>query len=127
MTASAEKKNIVKFAAVAIVLAALVTLYGLFDPATSPFPRCPFHALTGFDCPGCGSQRAIHSLLHLDVAAAWRYNALLVISLPFVAGMLFAGMFRTRYPRFYNAMNSRQVILTSLAVILGWSMLRNII
>jgi hypothetical protein len=30
----------------------------------------------GIDCPGCGALRMIYSLLHLDVAAAARFNAL---------------------------------------------------
>ena len=39
-------------------------------------PVCPTKALLGIDCPGCGSPRMIHSLLHLDVACALRCNAL---------------------------------------------------
>ena len=43
-----------------------------------PFPKCLFFSLTGLQCPGCGSQRALHSLLHLDLVAALRYNAYMV-------------------------------------------------
>jgi hypothetical protein len=46
------------------------------------FPRCPLFGLTGLLCPGCGSQRAISSLLHGDLIAAVNYNMLLVMSLP---------------------------------------------
>ena len=54
-----------------------------FDPSDSPFyPVCQFHALTGLDCPGCGSLRALHELLHGNLAGAFRFNALLVLSLP---------------------------------------------
>lgn len=57
-----------------------------FDPTHSNFyPTCQFHRLTGLQCPGCGSLRAIHQLLHGRVAAALRFNALLVISLPLLA------------------------------------------
>ncbi|MFD7625910.1 DUF2752 domain-containing protein [Streptomyces sp. NPDC059851] len=58
----------------------------LADP-TQPggFPSCPFRALTGFDCPGCGSLRALHQLTHAHVAAAADYNLLLVAVLPCVA------------------------------------------
>jgi hypothetical protein len=60
-------------------------LLRLFDPATSGiFPPCPLHALTGLYCPGCGSLRAIHQLLHGNVGAAWAMNPLTVILLPFV-------------------------------------------
>ncbi|OBK75742.1 DUF2752 domain-containing protein [Mycobacterium sp. 1164985.4] len=43
-------------------------------------PVCPTKALLGIDCPGCGSLRMIYSLLHLDLAAAVRFNALAVIA-----------------------------------------------
>lgn len=52
------------------------------DPNTAGFyPACPFRALSGLDCPGCGSLRALHALLHGDVAAAFGFNLLLVVGL----------------------------------------------
>ena len=54
-----------------------------FDPSRSPFyPTCQFHRLTGLQCPGCGSLRALHQLLHGRLAAAFHFNALLVVALP---------------------------------------------
>lgn len=38
--------------------------------------------LTGYDCPGCGAQRALHALLHGDIAAAWGYNPALFFLIP---------------------------------------------
>lgn len=75
-------------AIVAGVLAAIAGLVFLFfyNPSELPrFPRCPFFALTGYKCPGCGTLRGIHSLLHLRFAAAWGYNPLMVVSIPFLA------------------------------------------
>lgn len=34
---------------------------------------CPAKALTGFDCPGCGFQRALADLLRGDFAGAWAH------------------------------------------------------
>ena len=45
---------------------------------------CVFHKLTGLYCPGCGSGRASAALLHLDFAAAFQYNCLYVLLLPFI-------------------------------------------
>ena len=60
-------------------------IYFKYDPVNfALFPKCPFLALTGYQCPGCGSQRAIHSLLHLNVSEAFHQNALLVLSLPYL-------------------------------------------
>ena len=46
------------------------------------YPTCPFHALTGLWCPGCGSLRALHALTQGDVAAAAGLNVLTVAVLP---------------------------------------------
>lgn len=63
----------------------LAVLYYHFDPARhSFFPPCLFRWLTGYDCAGCGSQRAIHQLLHGHVADAWHLNPLLVFLLPYL-------------------------------------------
>jgi hypothetical protein len=62
--------------------AAGVVLY-LFDPETAGFyPVCALHQLTGLQCPGCGSLRALHQLTHGNIANAWRLNPLLVAFLP---------------------------------------------
>src|SRR3970282_358268 len=69
---------------------ALAELY-LFAPATSGiYPVCPFRALTGWLCPGCGTLRGLHELLHGNLAAAFRFNPLMLLSLPFVAWSLLA-------------------------------------
>lgn len=71
--------------AAAIVLTAAIFLYSVFDPAGSVFwPKCPFHLLTGLECPGCGSQRAVHSLLNGDLLSAVHYNLLLVAAIPYL-------------------------------------------
>ena len=53
-------------------------LFFVLDPSETPlFPRCPFYSLTGWYCPGCGSQRAVHSFLHFDFAGVVAFNFLL--------------------------------------------------
>jgi hypothetical protein len=57
----------------------------LFEPGRSGFfPLCPFRMITGFTCPGCGSTRGLHRLLHGDLIGAFEFNALMVVSLPFL-------------------------------------------
>lgn len=38
--------------------------------------KCIFLTLFALPCPGCGIVRAMQSVLHLDFAAAFRYNAM---------------------------------------------------
>lgn len=62
------------------VLAAALALLFFFDPARSRFyPKCMFHELTGLQCPGCGSLRALHALLHGQVRRAFAFNPLLFV------------------------------------------------
>ena len=57
----------------------------IFEPGKSGFfPACPFRTLTGFTCPGCGSTRGLHRLLHGDIVSALEFNPLMVLSLPFL-------------------------------------------
>lgn len=59
-------KKIINFGLL-IILTGLAVLFFVLNPAEHEiFPRCVFHSVTGYYCPGCGSQRAIHSLLHLN-------------------------------------------------------------
>ena len=61
-----------------------------FDPSdkSEPFISCPSKTLLGLNCPGCGSQRLIHNLFHLNFGEAFRYNPLLFILSPFVLYIL---------------------------------------
>jgi hypothetical protein len=66
-------------------MAAAVVILGVFDPGTSGiFPPCPVRYLTGWYCPGCGSLRAVHQLLHGNLQAALAMNPLTVGLLPFL-------------------------------------------
>jgi hypothetical protein len=69
-----------------IALAAGAAGLGLLyfvNPSRSGFlPVCVLHVTTGLHCPGCGMTRAMHALLHGDMLAAVRFNALLVLALP---------------------------------------------
>lgn len=51
--------------------------------------QCSFHEFTGFQCPGCGGQRSFYHLLHGNILQALRYNALLIIILPFLLYIYF--------------------------------------
>jgi hypothetical protein len=61
-----------------------------FEPGKWPFfPVCLFRALTGLACPGCGSTRALHQLLHGNLLTAFQLNPLLILALPLLLLVLF--------------------------------------
>ncbi|WP_019630682.1 DUF2752 domain-containing protein [Actinomadura atramentaria] len=69
--------------AVAAGTAAAATLIGLVDPhQPGHYPGCPFLALTGFYCPGCGGLRMVNSLVHGHVGTAFGSNPLALLALP---------------------------------------------
>lgn len=109
------------------LLALLAIVYFIFDPAQTSFmPRCAFHELTGLQCAGCGSQRCIHALLHLDFPSAWHYNALLVCLIPLLAPMIWLEMTRTHKPKLYARVYSTPAILIFAFMIVGWTIARNL-
>lgn len=112
---------------VVVVLLVFGFIYYAVDPATSNlFPRCTFLQVTGYKCPGCGSQRAIHALLNGDFKAALGYNAMLIVAIPWIALCLFAEGQRTRRPRLYERLNAPLLIWLFLAAVVAWWLLRNI-
>jgi hypothetical protein len=109
-------------------LLAVATVFFLFDPAQGGFyPSCMFHNLTGLDCPGCGSLRALHHLTHGNIVAAFHSNPLLIVLLPLVA---FLGI--RWFKRGRGAFGNDPIFLrpatawTLLAVTLAFTVLRNL-
>jgi len=110
-----------------VCTASAIPLYFL-DPSTSGlFPSCPFRALTGMYCPGCGTLRALHGLLHGNIAGAFMLNPLTVLILPLVIYAfvsLVAEVLRGRpLPRL---LDSPRYIWALFAVVMAFWVLRNI-
>jgi len=62
----------------------LAYLY-FFSPGTGDlFPRCPMRFFTNLSCPGCGSARAIHELLHFNLKKAFFLNPIVMLILPYL-------------------------------------------
>lgn len=69
-------------AALAALVAGGVVLYSITPEKTWWMPPCLFNTLTGLYCPGCGTARGLHKLLHGDVLGALRMNPLVILSIP---------------------------------------------
>lgn len=113
--------------AIIIALAiGLAVFVWAFDPVGGaiPYPRCPVKLLTGLDCPGCGSARALHSLLHGEIVRAWEFNPWL----PVVAVMaLLAQIGSACSGRLRDFIHSPATLGVFIALSLGWMALRNFI
>jgi len=108
------------------LLTGLGVLYTFAPTEHAFYPRCLFHALTGWQCPGCGGTRALYHLLHFDVSGAIRYNALVTVLAPVVlAWFVFwyaSVVFRGHAPglRF-----SRPIVVCLYLVVLFFAVARN--
>jgi len=58
-------------------------------------PLCLSILLLDQECYGCGMTRACQHLIHADIKAAWHFNALSVIVLPILAGLLVEEFLKT--------------------------------
>jgi hypothetical protein len=84
-------------AAVAVLAAAAAGYVAVVSPdVPGHYPVCPFRALTGYYCPGCGTLRAIHALLHGHLAQAFGYNALSMSMLPVLGWFWCSWLVRTK-------------------------------
>lgn len=119
-------KKFVILCASAVAVAALIFLYGSFDPECGFFPACPFKAATGYDCPGCGSQRAIHAILHGRIADAWGHNALMVTLVPISAIIASVELKRDRISYLHGFVTSKKVTVTLILTIIVWTICRNL-
>ena len=125
-----KKIKIVLGAVIIFMLMAALYLFYNLNPETQPiFPKCPFLLLTGFECPGCGTQRAIHQLLHLNFGAALKYNAFMVAALPYVLMGVYMEYLggKQRNIKLYRILFGRYSALVILAVIILYWILRNIL
>ena len=81
-----------KIGLILIILLGIILFF--VDPEYSAFiPKCPFRWFTGLDCPACGSQRAIHQLLHLNIKGAFGYNPFLMLSFPYLIALVITQWF----------------------------------
>lgn len=121
-------KGIVWSGVIVMVLAVLAVVYFFVDPMEVRWmPRCIWKVATGTDCPGCGSQRMAHALMHGDLLGAWHANAYALCMLPLIGWMLWLELFRKRHPRLYGKFHSPVVIRVLAASVLIWWIARNMI
>lgn len=118
--------------ALAVALAGGAALLGLAlylrDPAGAGglFPPCPSRALLGLHCPGCGTLRATHRLLHGELWAAFRMNPVAVALGPLVL----LALAQARWPGLWPAGRAERArpraVLALALVLLAYGLLRNV-
>lgn len=118
-------------APVLVVAAATALCAGIWfgDPTTpnGPLPICPTKALLGIDCPGCGSMRMLYSLMHGDVLAAARFNALGLVAVVLLIWAYLAWTYgRVVGRRVRGWQHNRWAAMVTLALVTVWFVIRNL-
>lgn len=105
---------------------AAIAVYFAVDPAGSVwFPKCPLLLATGLECPGCGSQRAVHALLHGDLRGAIESNVLFVVAIPYLLGTLWRPK-SDRGKRVRQFFYGAPALWTVLGLVLFFFVVRNV-
>ncbi len=81
-----------------VIPVGIVILYAVPPTESSHYPKCFFYGITGLHCPGCGTARCYHALLHGRLLQAVAYNFLAILALP----IFFIEMYRQTYITFKN-------------------------
>lgn len=113
----------------AAVLVAASIYYYTCDPlnAGSHTPRCVVFSLTGFRCPGCGLQRALHAALHGHLWEAWQYNFFLPLALALLLFVVIGTCIGTSTNVFSRVATHRYVLYPFAAIYILWWVLRNVL
>lgn len=120
-----------------IIPAAIVAagvFYYCVNPVDSRFaPRCLMKLVTGYQCPSCGAQRAIHAFLHRRIAEAVSYNLFFIVAIPFLLLTVYSVIMMKRPSpsrltvSLYNFCTSRYTIYSYIAAYFLWWIVRNIL
>ncbi len=91
---------------------------------------CPFHSLTGVQCPGCGMTRACLATGRGDVAAAWHYHpfafVLVGAAMPLALAPAATARFLSRYTQrrrnaFAIAVVAALILFWLFRLAVGWT------
>ena len=112
-----------------VVIILLITGYYFFlNPYEQEyfFISCPFYKITGFQCSGCGSQRAFHEVLHLSFEEAFRQNALVLIAIPYFSLIFFTSFFQEKFAKLRQLLIGKKTILILFFIAILFGIFRNL-
>lgn len=116
-----------KLRAAAFGSMACATILYRFPPEQYHFyPQCPIFKYLHVYCPGCGATRALATLLHLKIADALHYNALVVLLVPVMLAYFAVAYWKATRDEVFTWPRVPAVGLTALLVVsLAFGVARN--
>lgn len=121
---SSNKRWLVAVAATVLIL---VGLYAFFNPAYSHLaPKCAFKVLTGYDCPSCGGQRVLHTLLNGRVEEAFWLNPFLFVAVPYLVAVAYTAFSQSGCARKLKPIVQHPIAIGFyLFLYIAWWVIRN--
>ena len=123
-------KKFAKSAIVVVTVVAIVVVYRCINPvgttAGEYMPKCFVKGLTGYDCPSCGSQRALHAILNGEFKRAILFNPFIFLALPYLLALLYTALSRDRFARRIKPFVRHRIAIWSFLVLyIAWWVIRN--
>lgn len=105
------------------IILCLIFLYFSFNPEEYGFfPKCPIYSLTGYQCPGCGSQRSIHYLLNFKIFSALQQNFLVPFFILYIFLLMISKWLDLKFQAF---LENQYMLYIILIIIITYLVLRN--
>ena len=111
-----------------LLIGVIAFLYFSINPSEIGFfPKCPLYSTTGVYCPGCGSQRAMHDILHLNIKGVIGHNLLFLLGLLIVIyHFIIEGITLFSKTKVNNILYHPKTPIILLIIIIIYWILRNI-
>lgn len=90
------------------------------------FISCPFYKMTGYQCSGCGSQRAIHEILHLNFKEAFHQNALVIFGIPYFSLIFFTSFHQEKCAKLRQFLIGKKTIIILFIIVILFGIFRNL-
>lgn len=95
------------------------------DPSEAVWlPKCPFHMLTGLECPSCGSTRALHYILHGDIVRGLAFNLMAPVLWLLAVAIVVVAL---AFPKRQASVLMRVLVGVYIGVYILWGIGRNVL
>lgn len=123
-------KRYIKPAIIFTVIVAILLLYYFVNPVGSEWakymPKCVFKTLTGYDCPSCGTQRALHALLNGEIKTAILFNPFVLLVLPYLIALFYTTFSKSKFStKIHPYVQGYKAAYIYIVLYIAWWVVRN--
>ena len=111
-----------------VIILVIMGYYFFLNPYEQEyfFISCPFYKITGYQCSGCGSQRAFHEILHLNFREAFHQNALVLFGIPYFSLIFITSFFQEKFAKLRQLLIGKKTIIILFVIVILFGIFRNL-